>query len=147
MISSVLVAVDGSRAARKAIALASEIVKAANGTVHLVHVVKEPQLPEALQDFIDAEQLAGPPEKVLHQIASHVLDDAVRRAKESGAPNVTTEIMTGPVARTIVAYAKDRKVDMIAIGTRGGNDFDELLLGGVSRRVSALAPCSCLLVK
>jgi len=147
MISSVLVAVDGSRAARKAITLASEIVKTANGTVHLVNVVNEPQLPEALQDFVDAEKIAGPPEKVLHQIANHVLDDAVRRAKEAGAPNVTTEIMTGPVARTIVAYAKDRKVDMIAIGTRGGNDFDELLLGGVSRRVSALAPCSCLLVK
>ncbi len=147
MISSVLVAVDGSRAARKAIAIASEIVKAANGTVHLVHVVSEPQLPEALQDFIDAEKLVGPPEKILHQIASHVLDDAVRRAKDSGAPNVTTEIMTGPVARTIVAYAKHRNTDMIAIGTRGGNDLDEILLGGVSRRVSALAPCSCLLVK
>lgn len=147
MISSILVCVDGTRAARKAIALSSEIARASNATLHLLHVVKEQHLPEALQDFVEAEKLTGPPEQVLHQIARHVLDDAVRLAEQAGAPQVTTEIMTGPVARTIIAYAKQRNVDMIAIGTRGGSDFDEVLLGGVSRRVSALAPCPCLLVK
>lgn len=147
MISSILVAVDGTRAARKAIRLASEIVRPANGTLHLLHVIRAQQLPEALQNFLDAEKLIGPPEQVLHEVAHHVLHDATVLAEQAGAPNVTTEIMTGPIARTIVAYAQQRNVDMIAIGTRGGNDFDEVLLGGVSRRVSALAPCPCLLVK
>ncbi len=146
MIKSIVVAVDGSRAARKAIDMAGDIAKSSGATVHLLHVIKEPEIPEALQEFAEVEHISGPPQAILHKAARYVLEDADTRAKAAGAPKVTTEVLMGPVARTIVSYANQMHADMIAIGHRSHTRLDELLQGGVSRRVSSLARCPCLLV-
>jgi nucleotide-binding universal stress UspA family protein len=84
MIKSIVVAVDGSRAARKAIDMAGDIAKSSGATVHLLHVIKEPEIPEALQEFAEVEHISGPPQAILHKAARYVLEDADTRAKAAG---------------------------------------------------------------
>jgi nucleotide-binding universal stress UspA family protein len=60
---------------------------------------------------------------------------------------VTTEAAEGPPAAVIQRLAKEREVDLIAMGTHGRSGLRELVLGSVARRVVQHAPCPVLTVR
>jgi len=57
------------------------------------------------------------------------------------------KILRGDPANTILTYAKDKPFDLIVMGSRGLNSFQEMLLGSVSHRVTKHAQCPVLIVK
>ena len=63
----------------------------------------------------------------------------------SGLP-VVSEILSGPPARRIVAYAKRAEIDLIVMGTHGRTGVSHLLLGSVAEAVVRRAPCRVLTV-
>ena len=56
-------------------------------------------------------------------------------------------IFEGPAGHAICEAAEIEKVDMIVMGTRGGNDLEGLLLGSCTHRVLKTAPCPVLVVR
>jgi nucleotide-binding universal stress UspA family protein len=60
---------------------------------------------------------------------------------------VTTETAEGPPALVIERLAKEREVDLIAMGTHGRSGLRELVLGSVAKRVVQHAPCPVLTVR
>ncbi len=60
---------------------------------------------------------------------------------------VTTEVAEGPPASVIERLAKEREVDLIAMGTHGRGVLRELVLGSVAKRVVHRAPCPVLTVR
>jgi nucleotide-binding universal stress UspA family protein len=60
---------------------------------------------------------------------------------------VTTEVDEGPAASVIERVARDREVDLIAMGTHGRGALRELVLGSVAKRVIHSAPCPVLTVR
>ena len=60
---------------------------------------------------------------------------------------VTTEAAEGPPATVIERLAKEREVDLIAMGTHGRSGLRELVLGSVAKRVVQRAPCPVLTVR
>jgi len=76
-----------------------------------------------------------------------MLDAASEEAKELGVKDVKLVVRNGDPARQTVDYAKDAKVDMIVMGSKGLSDIQGLLLGSVSHKVSHLAPCTCVTVR
>jgi nucleotide-binding universal stress UspA family protein len=60
---------------------------------------------------------------------------------------VTTEAAEGPPAYVIETLAKERNVDLIAMGTHGRGALRELVLGSVAKRVVQRAPCPVLTVR
>jgi nucleotide-binding universal stress UspA family protein len=60
---------------------------------------------------------------------------------------VTTEVAEGPAASVIERLAKEREVDLIAMGTHGRGVLRELVLGSVAKRVVHRAPCPVLTVR
>lgn len=55
--------------------------------------------------------------------------------------------LDGPIAQTIVGYAKKVGATLIVIGSRGRGAFGSLVLGSVSQGVVHSAECSVLIAK
>ena len=147
MLDKILVAVDGSDHALKAVDYAAAIATSMNSELHILFVLKSQSLPKGLLSYADAEHIIGGNKDILEKMADDIILSAKTRATQSGAGNITSEVINGPVARSIVACAKDTNSDMIVIGTRGMGNIEATLRGGVSHRVELLAKCPVLSVR
>ena len=80
-------------------------------------------------------------------MASDIVTNAKVHAEKAGASNITSAVIKGPVARSIVKCGKECNADMIVIGTRGMGNIEATLRGGVSHRVELLATVPVLSVR
>jgi nucleotide-binding universal stress UspA family protein len=147
MINTILVAVDGSDHSLKAVDYSASIAAAMNSELRILYVVKSRNLPKGLAQYADAEHIIGGNQDILEKMAADIVTNAKVRAEKAGAGNITTEVIKGPVARSIVKCGKDCGVDMIVIGTRGMGNIEATLRGGVSHRVELLATVPVLSVR
>ncbi|MGE4612575.1 MAG: universal stress protein [Paracoccaceae bacterium] len=147
MIKTILVAVDGSDHALKAVDYSASIASAMNSELRVLYVLKSQNLPKGLLQYADAEHIIGGNKDILEKMAADIVTNAKVCPEEAGATNVTTEVIKGPVARSIVKCGKDCNVDMIVIGTRGMGNIEATLRGGVSHRVELLATVPVLSVR
>jgi nucleotide-binding universal stress UspA family protein len=138
-----LIAVDGSEAASRAIAVASRLAKAVPGTEAVLLNVREPTVYYGDLPVLDLEAV----EEGLRQGQQALLEAALTQALACGLEQVVTQAAVGPPAAEIARVAADRAVDQIVMGTRGRNALAGLLLGSVAQRVVHLADVPVLLVK
>lgn len=147
MIKTLLLALDGSKHSLKAADYASTIAACLKARVVIIHVLKGHELPEGFREFAKAEHILGTDMEILKQAADFLIKNAETRVRDAGVEAVETEVIEGPVARTIAARAEHHSADMIVIGSRGLGDIEGALRGGVSHRVEILAKCPVLTVK
>ncbi len=147
-----LVALDGSEHAWKALDLAADIAQAQDTEILIVHVVPYEPMPTAFRDFIEAEHI--PVEEGAYayhhsgrELGDHLTNKAVDRLRERGLERLTPMMLEGHVANTILATASEEGVDAIFLGSRGLSDLKGALLGSVSHKVANLATCTCVTVK
>lgn len=57
-----------------------------------------------------------------------------------------TALRTGPAGRSIVDYAREKRIDLIVLGTHGRTGWSHAILGSVAETVVRLAPCPVLTV-
>lgn len=151
MITRILVAIDGSQHAWKALDLASDLARLHDAELVVVHIVPYEPLPEALRDFAKVEGIPMEEETArYHQSLS--LGDALTReaqsvARKKGVGKVVGHTLEGKPAAAILDAATRERVDMIVMGSRGLSDPKALLLGSVSHKVANLAECTCVTVK
>lgn len=174
MTHRILVPLDGSDHAAKALDIALDMAVARGAELVLLHVLlrsAEPeelkrlarleQLPEAdrrqLEDVAplssaamavagDHARVAVPPE-ILRRLGAHILADAERAAKARGLTTVSTRVEDGDPARCILAVAAQAQADTIVMGSRGLGYVQGMFLGSVSHKVSHRATGTCVLVK
>lgn len=148
MFRKMLVPVDGSDCALKAVEIASDLADKHEGNIVLLHVSKTHKLPASVRHFLEVEHIEEPPAWLYERaVADHILQKAEERAKAGGLIAVETAVRDGDPARVIVDFAKAQKVDAIVIGTRGVSDLRGLLMGSVAHQVSHLAECTVVAVK
>lgn len=139
----VLIAIDGSDHARRAIEAAAHLAKqGAAVEAELVHVRESPAYYGELPPF-DYESI----ESGLQQRQRALLEAALAQARNSGLQAVATQAAQGQAAQEIVRLAADHGADCIVMGTRGMNALGGLLLGSVAQRVVHLASVPVMLVK
>jgi nucleotide-binding universal stress UspA family protein len=85
------------------------------------------------------------PEKMqeLQRIATERLEESVSQLKIASETVVTT----GSAGTTLLDIAKERKADLLVVGTIGRTGLRRALLGSVAETVSKAAPCSVLVVR
>lgn len=64
-----------------------------------------------------------------------------------GKSRIQTEVLKGPVASTLLDYARQQSVDMIVLGTKGHGALEEMLVGSVANNLVSLAKVPVLVVK
>jgi nucleotide-binding universal stress UspA family protein len=120
-------------------------------TVTLVHVVDTSSMKQAITGKTAvAKRLRTAMDKAGTQTLQRMAGMAkISLAQAVTKPHTRIRILLchGPVAATIASEARRRKADLVLLGSRGLSDVRGFLLGSVSRKVSALAPCSVLIIK
>ena len=173
----ILVALDGSDHAKRALDVACDLAKAHDGSLLLVNVIgdrppseDERRLAEIefsseirrIPDLASVLEAGGRFESLVpsvqeryyaaastarHGMADGLLGEGQSRARERGVDVVETLVVEGDPAERVLQVARDREADMIVMGSRGVSDLRGLLLGSVSHKVCHLAECSCVVVK
>lgn len=139
----ILVAVDGSEHARRAVeAVARLAAQLPQLEVLLVHVGLPDIFYGELPPF-DREAV----ERANRHHRERLLADAVAHARQCGLAQLSTHAAVGEPAAEIVRVADERGVDQIVMGTHGRGPVGSLFLGSVAQRVVHLSKLPVLLVK
>jgi nucleotide-binding universal stress UspA family protein len=141
----ILVAIDGSDAANRAVELAARLTKALEGQLKIIHVISLDNLPlEELSDYgLREHATLG---DVLNTFAEEKLTAARQRAEALGASTVQSASPIGDIAESIIDAARQDEVDMIILGKRGRGRLSGLILGSVSQKVVTVGPCAVIVV-
>jgi len=138
MYQSILVPVDGSEHAQKALSVACQLARQQGATLHLLHIPEELAHETTLVWGIGAIAVDAPREE-REAIGRQVVDRAAEAARELGVTDIETVIGQGDPARTIISEARRRDIDAIVMGSRGLSDLKGLVVGSVSHKVSHAA--------
>ncbi|NLV07348.1 universal stress protein [Haloarcula rubripromontorii] len=139
MIERILVPMDDSEMARRALAYALENHPDAEITV--LHVVGGPS---PLGGAATALALSDDIEAAAEERAEEVFDDARERAAEYDV-EITTEVQLGHPVRAILNRAAD--FDAVVLGTHGGSLSDRLVVGNVAQKVFRNSPVPVIIAR
>ncbi|MGE5189883.1 MAG: universal stress protein [Gemmatimonadota bacterium] len=142
MYTKILVPLDGSALAERAVIQAEEIAKATGAELIFLQVVPAPlgKAPEAGQD----EEI-----KALLESAAQARAYLGMVATRAGGAGVKSrfEVMEGAPAAGILAFAHDNDVDLIVMSTHGRSGVSKLVMGSVAEKVMLTTRRPVLLVK
>jgi nucleotide-binding universal stress UspA family protein len=145
MYQRILVPVDGSETATKAMITALQMARDSGGQVHLVHVV-EGMTPLAADPY---GAYSGEVIEIMRQSGSKILEDALVVAKAAGVP-ADTELFDnfGERLAEVVADSATRfKADLIVVGTHGRRGLGRMMLGSGAEQIIRLAPVPVLVIR
>ena len=133
-----LVAVDGSEESNRALAYATDIATATDGSLTLIHAI-EPDIydtggGEPVSDSDRRDRLIIDSVDAAEKHGQAILDEAIEFAAERGQ-TVSEELLYGQPARTITEFAEDGEWDTLYVGHRGRSDRTIEFLGSVARDV------------
>jgi nucleotide-binding universal stress UspA family protein len=136
---TILVAMDFSPSALKALELAQDLAKRA-GPAHVI-LLHAYYIPVELEQYL--VEKGEPALEKLSKSVTQELENALARLKQAG---ISAEYIAsrGAPDQLVVELAKQRKVDLIAMGTHGRRGLSHLLLGSVAERVVRTAECAVL---
>ena len=140
MFERILLAVDGSDHALHAARTAADLARAMNAKEFRIVVAYDfipPYLGEPNMQYAIDARLAD---------AKAILDNALKIVGDVGS-KIHTELIEGSHAQAIIDVAATYKSDVIVMGSRGHGTLAGLLLGSISQKVVAHAPCPVLIVR
>jgi nucleotide-binding universal stress UspA family protein len=137
MFRKILVAVDGSEHARRALETAIDIARRYDATLCLLHA------------FPHVSDLLGTPfyEQMIESrtmIGRSLLESA--RTQVGDLVPVEEQLLQGPAAPAILRVADVERCDLIVLGSRGHSQIGGILLGSVSNVVAQRAHCPVMVV-
>ena len=135
----VLVAIDGSEGALKALDCAVSICEAVGASLTALAV--EGRLPAYAGSVGEVDEV----KREKDAFFSRVLDDAREQASGRGVA-VETDLVPGHAAEVITHYAKAHGHDLIVVGHRG-HFLGDYLLGSTADRVAHHAHCPVMVVR
>ena len=137
MFERIVLAVDGSELAQRAVPVAADIASKYGSEVIAVHVLEQ-QL-----------GLGGPIAYDTTEEATRVADDTARFLKDLGVsarPEARAAI-AGRAAQEIIDVATSEDAGLIVMGSRGMSDWEGLLVGSVAHKVLHLSSVPVLIVR
>lgn len=176
MIKTILVPIDGSSHANKALDLAADLAEKYSAKLILLHVLlrhtsiddvmtlcKDLKASESIMknlertvDSVYAAAASSPyggavsipiPEDTLRDIGTLIAEKARTVLTEKNLKEFYIHIVDANPAECIIKTADQENVDIIVMGSRGLGRLSGLLMGSVSYKVNHLAPCTCVTVK
>lgn len=143
-IKKILHATDFSKASARALQEAIKLAKDHHAQLLVVHVI-EPTPYVAGGEFGGAE-VYSKLEDMTRQNAQSSMSKLIERLKKSKI-KAESLLLRGSSHEQIVKAAKNKKADMIVIGTHGRTGLSKLFMGSVAGKVVALAACPVLTVR
>jgi len=147
MFQQIMVPLDGSELAERALPCAEQLGVATGATLHLVHVVElappltwpfEPAyLPGSVYDDLVAQET---------QQATAYLDK-MRERVAGGGVHIRTQQMVGYAAVALLDYERDAGIDLVVMCSHGRTGLARFALGSVAERLLHHGTAPVLLVR
>ena len=175
MISNILVATDGSETGARAVDWAAGLAVGLGVPMTIGHVLQHGARVEELSRMAEAEHLVrhikvemhphigdipsnmdalfsgvlsgADRERIVAVIGDEIVARAARRAKNVGAKNVSTRVVSGEYDEGILSMVEEMGVDTIVIGHRGLGRVQRIFQGSVSQKVNQQADCTVVTVR
>jgi nucleotide-binding universal stress UspA family protein len=136
----ILIAVDGSKPSLKAVQLLID---------HCDWYREKPQV-ELVTVHLPVPHVARLPKGQLERYyveeGEKMLAPAKKKLDAAGVP-YKPHVLVGPVAEAIVKHARDKRCDLVYIGTRGMSELGKALVGSTATKVLHISDTPVLLVK
>ncbi|MEK4252440.1 universal stress protein [Paenibacillus sp. FSL W7-1287] len=142
MFNCILVAIDGSKMSEKVLNTAAQLAKQYEAKLTLINVGKELVIPPNVV-ITDLQKILAEVSKAGHEL----LREAQEKLKVQGIESSSLFVQGSSISRKIVEVACEQQHDLIVIGSRGLGNIKEVMLGGVSHKVTQLSKCPVLIVK
>lgn len=143
MFRNILVAIDGSSHATRALAEAADMATAMNARVTILACIPDPS------PWIASGAYAAPTLlDSLGEAAEREYDSMLRDAVEALPEGLPAEriLMHGAPGPNIVKRAEEGRHDLVVMGSRGRGNLRSLMLGSVSHHVLHASPVPVLVV-
>jgi nucleotide-binding universal stress UspA family protein len=144
MFNKILVPVDGSEAAWRALECATVLGEKFHSTITIVHVVQAHYtLPTVAINgeipfiSLNIQEIETTGYKIIE----------LAKERMGSYPTFETDLEFGHPAERIVSLAKENSYDLIVIGSRGLSGISEFFLGSISNNVSQTSPVPVMIVK
>lgn len=137
IVTHILLPTDFSPSSTPAFRYAVEWAKVFEAQLTILHV-------HSLQPGLDID--AGVAQQFLDEqrkAAREELGTLVAEARQQ-VPNASMELLAGLPSECICEVAREKKCDLIMMGTHGWTGFNRVLFGSVAERVIQRAPCPVL---
>lgn len=144
-LETILVATDFGEASDAALAYGRALARNFGASLHVLHVAENVYLRS-----VAGESYAAVFPDLQHDVeatARKQLNERLIDNDPDAPPTKAIVLTSNATADRIVAYAKDNRVDLIVMGTRGRGAIAHLLMGSVAERVVRTAPCPVLTVR
>lgn len=139
----ILVPVDGSETAVRAVDYALRLVRGAREPVELhLLTVQPPIVSGGVRMFFKHEEI-----EAYYQDSGQTALRAARARLDQAGQAYVQQVRVGPIGETIAAYAQEQRCDHIVMGTRGLGAVSGMVLGSVATKVIHLADAPVTLVK
>lgn len=135
---NILVPLDGSENSQKALRQACDLAKNYQANLILVYVVDKPRS----LNLLDRKEYLG----ILRKFGKKVLVKGKETAKNQGL-DVTTVIKEGNISNEIIKLTRNKKCNLIIVGSKGLGATARFFLGSISNKLANNSPCSILIVK
>jgi nucleotide-binding universal stress UspA family protein len=139
MFRKVLVANDGSKGGRAALAAALDLAKRLDLGLTMICVEDLPRFPASIDEVAEAQT-----------DAAGVFDKVVASAKalaETHGVAFEPQIVAGHPVSSIVEFVQRGGFDLLVVGYMGHSALYNRIIGGTTDRLVELAPCKVLVVK
>jgi nucleotide-binding universal stress UspA family protein len=157
MFEGILVPLDGSTQAERALPMAAKVARASGGSVMLLRVIAPVPIPyNRYMSGVSIGGLYGPALEVPAEMDQDAIDGArekVKRYLEATAASselkgitVETTVIFGAVAASILAAAQWLHADLIVLCSRGYTGFKRWASGSVAQQVAREAPVPVLIL-
>jgi nucleotide-binding universal stress UspA family protein len=143
-IRRIVSATDFSSASNRALEMAVDLAKQNKGELLLVHVLV-PSMSYPEDSYVDPAFYLDL-EKSTRRTAQAALDKLTNKIKRAKV-KVKGLLLKGTAHDQIVRAAKNRRADLIVIGTHGRTGLTKLLMGSVAGRIVSEASCPVLTVR
>ena len=144
MFSRILVGVDGSPFAERALKYAVDLARKYGAKLIIAHVILRrfyavtPSEAGVLATTVFVKEMETEGKEIIRKADAY--------AKAEGA-DYECRLLQGVPAEEIMKIALSEKVDLIVLGSRGLTEVRAFLLGSVSDKVSHHAKCPTLIIK
>ena len=153
-LNKLLVALDGSEGAEKALSFAGGLADSTDAslTLLIVHDIGSYIAADlAGYGWVSTSAHQAPPDedfrkRMEQEVATPIFERACKSLGKS-MEEVTTLAVWGHPSDEICKVAEKQGIDMIVMGSRGRSVFTELLLGSVSSQVLHHSPCPVTVVR
>ena len=139
MARKIAVAFDGSESSFKALREAIRLTIMDEASLEVVSVEEIPRYAETIGEVVEEKETAN-------QRLEQIHEEARQLARENGI-KITTTILIGHPAKTLIDHAVKTSVDILVIGHSGHSGWWASLLGDTAYKLVRTAPCSVFLVR